>query len=73
MFPDAKTRVIESVSAAQVDGGLELTVKDRYENFAGTVRWLMDKVGVGKISYDYTYTGDDFDSREIGIKATPSR
>ena len=67
-FPDAKTRVVESVTVAEVGQGLELTVKDHYENFAGAVRWLIDKDGVGKISYDYTYTGDDFDSREIGIR-----
>ena len=49
--------------------GLELIVKDRYENFAGAILWLIDKDGVGKISYDYTYTGDDLDTREIGLKA----
>ena len=26
-----------------------MTVKDHYENFAGTVRWVIDKDGVGKI------------------------
>jgi hypothetical protein len=68
-FPDARTRVIESVTATASGDGLELTVKDHYEHFAGAVRWLMDKDGVGKISYDYTYTGTNLDSREIGIKA----
>ena len=42
-------------------------VKERYENFAGMIRWVMDKNGIGRISYDYTYSGDDLDSREIGI------
>jgi len=68
-FPDAKTRVIESVAVANVGKGLELTVKDHYDHFAGAIRWLMDKDGEGKVSYDYTYTGDNLDSREIGIKA----
>jgi beta-galactosidase len=68
-FPDAKTRVIESVTVVESDHGLEMTVKDHYEHFAGTIRWLIDKDGVGKISYDYTYTGNDLDSREIGVKA----
>ncbi len=68
-FPDAKSRVVESVTAVETGNGLELTVKNHYEHFAGAVRWLMDKDGVGKISYDYTYTGDDLDSREVGIKA----
>lgn len=68
-FPDAKTRVVESVTVAEVGNGLELTVKDHYEHFAGAVHWLMDKDGTGKISYEYTYTGTNFDSRELGIKA----
>jgi len=67
-FPDARTRSVESVSVVEAGNGLKLTVKDHYKDFAGTVSWLMDKDGVGRISYDYTYTGGDFDSREIGIK-----
>ncbi len=46
-----------------------MMVKDHYENFAGTVRWVIDKDGIGKISYDYIYTGNNLDSREVGIKA----
>jgi len=69
-FPDAATRVIERVTAADTGNGLELIVADRYECFFGTIRWLIDKDGAGRISYDYAYTGDDLDSREIGIKAT---
>lgn len=68
VFPDPKTRVVENVTAAEIDGGLELIVKDKYENFAGTVRWLIDKDGVGNISYDYTFSGDNLDSREVGIR-----
>ena len=67
-LPDAKTRAVESVTVAETGNGLEMTVKDHYEDFAGTVRWLIDKDGVGKISYDYTYTGTNLDSREIGVK-----
>jgi len=67
-FPDSRTRVVETVTVAKVPEGLELMVKDRYENFAGAVRWLMDRNGTGNISYNYTYNGDDLDSREIGIK-----
>jgi len=46
-----------------------LTVKDHYQDFQGAIRWLMDKDGVGRISYDYTFTGDKLDTRETGIKA----
>ncbi|HEY2083755.1 MAG TPA: glycoside hydrolase family 2 TIM barrel-domain containing protein [Verrucomicrobiae bacterium] len=68
-LPDARSRVVESVTAKERGDGLELTVKDRYENFAGVTRWLMDKNGVGRVSYDYIYGGDNLDSREIGIQA----
>jgi len=68
-FPDARTRFVESVTVTEVNQGLELTVKDHYDHFAGAVRWLLDKNGVGKINYDYTYAGDNLDSREIGVKA----
>ena len=68
-FPNAKTRVVDNVTVADIGSGLEMTVKDHFEHFAGAVRWLIDKDGVGKVSYDYTYTGKNFYSREIGIKA----
>ncbi len=68
-FPDAATRVIDAVTVTENSDNLELMIKDHYESFAGAIRWLMDKNGVGAISYDYIYTGDDLDSREIGLKA----
>jgi hypothetical protein len=68
-LPDARTRFVESVTMVETSDGLELTVKDHYADFAGTVSWLMDKDGVGRIRCDYTYTVDNLDSREIGIKA----
>jgi beta-galactosidase len=68
-FPDGTTRKIEAVTVVENDNGLELIVQDRYEHFAGAVRWLMDKDGIGKISYDYTYSGNPLETREIGLKA----
>jgi hypothetical protein len=68
-LPDPKTRVIESVTVTQSGAGLEIIVKDHYTNFAGAVHWLIDKEGVGKVSYDYTYSGPGLDTREIGVKA----
>ncbi|HUA66524.1 MAG TPA: glycoside hydrolase family 2 TIM barrel-domain containing protein [Alphaproteobacteria bacterium] len=68
-FPDVTTRVIEAVTVNKNPDGLELIVTDRYKDFSGAVRWLMDKEGAGNVSFDYTYTGDDVDSREIGLKA----
>jgi len=34
-----------------------MTVKDHYENFAGTVCWVIDTGGIGEVRYDYLYTG----------------
>jgi hypothetical protein len=68
VFPNVKTRLVETVSVREAAGGLEMTVKDRYENFAGTVRWTIDNEGMGDIGYDYVYTGDDLDSREVGMQ-----
>lgn len=67
VFPDAKTRVVDEVWVLDRGGALQLTIKDHYDHFAGYVRWLIDKNGVGKLSYDYTYTGDNLDTREIGV------
>ena len=68
VLPDAKARVVETMSVREAGGGLEITVKDHYENFAGTIRWVIDKEGIGEIRYDYLYTGDNLDSREVGIQ-----
>lgn len=69
VFPDVKTRVVDGVALTEKREGLEIVVKDHYDHFAGSVTWLLDKNGVGEISYDYTYTGDDLDTREIGLVA----
>lgn len=68
-FPTTGTRVVEGVTIRETTSGVEVTVNDHYKDFAGFVRWVLDKNGVGKISYDYTYTGADLDTREVGLKA----
>jgi beta-galactosidase len=67
-FPDAKTHVIEGVSVENRAEGVEITIRDRYDGFAGSVTWLLDSKGVGQISYDYVYSGGDMNVREIGAK-----
>lgn len=67
-LPDPMTRVVQSITAVEAGNALAVTVKDQYENFNGAVRWLIDKDGVGKVSYDYTYTGAKLETREMGIK-----
>lgn len=69
VLPDAKTRVVETVTVVKNGDALEITVKDHYDSFAGQVSWLIDNKGVVKISYDYTFTGDDLHAREVGISA----
>lgn len=68
VFPDSKTRVVEEVSAEETQEGLKLTVRDRYEGFAGWTSWLVDKEGMGRITYDYIYLGDGMNMRELGAK-----
>jgi len=67
-FPDAGTRAVESITIEERAEGLEVTVRDRYENFAGSVSWLIDRNGIGRVSYDYTYSGADMNTREVGLK-----
>ena len=73
ILPDAKSHVLESVETTEKGTALEIAIKNRYDHFAGSMTWLIDKNGVGKVSYDYTYTGDDLHAREVGISALLAR
>jgi hypothetical protein len=68
VFPDAKTRRFESLEVKEEAAGLRLIVHDRYESFAGSTSWLIDRDGRGVIACDYTYTGQPMDTREAGIR-----
>lgn len=68
VLPDAAARVIDGVDFNDNGHALEIVVKDHYDHFAGTIRWLLDREGTGRISYDYAYTGEDLDSRELGVR-----
>jgi hypothetical protein len=67
VFPDAKTRRIERIEIKEESMGLRLTVHDRYEGFAGSISWLLDKKGRGVVTCDYAYSGQPMDTREAGI------
>lgn len=73
VLPDATTRVIEKAEVREVDGALEITLHERYASFAGTTCWRIDRAGVGRIRYDYTYTGDDAPFRELGVRVLLDR
>lgn len=68
VLPDTATRQVESVSVHDTGNALAITIKDRYEYFAGQTTWVIDRAGVGKVTTDYTYSGDELNAREIGIR-----
>ncbi len=68
VFPDVKTRQVERIELKEEALGLRLTVFDRYEGFAGSTSWLLDKKGRGIVTCDYTYSGQPMDTREAGIR-----
>ena len=57
VFPDPGTRRVEGAEVQEEAGGPKLVVHERYDGFAGSTSWLLDKDGRGVISCDYTYTG----------------
>jgi len=68
VFPEVKTRRFESIELKAESLGLRLTVHDRYEGFAGSTSWLLDKKGRGIVTCDYAYSGQPMDTREAGIR-----
>jgi hypothetical protein len=68
VFPEVKTRRFESIEVKEESLGLRLTVHDRYEGFAGSASWLLDKKGRGTVTCDYVYSGQPMDTREAGIR-----
>jgi hypothetical protein len=68
VFPDAKTRTVEEVSVQSRPEGLELRVRERFDRFAGATTWLIDNRGMGKVRYDYIYSGASMNTREAGVR-----
>ncbi len=68
VLPDAATRVPESAAVTLREGAVEVTVRDRYADFAGLTRWLLDRAGTGRVSVDYEYTGEGLAAREVGVR-----
>ena len=68
-----KRATVDQISIEPRDGGVAIVVKDHYADFAGAMTWLIDRKGVGRISYDYTYTGPDVAIRELGIRLDANR
>ena len=68
VFPDPKTRVVEDISVADRPGAVEIVVRDRFEGFTGTTKWLLDSKGMGRVECDYVYSGERMDTREQGMR-----
>jgi beta-galactosidase len=68
VFPDAKTRVVDEATVTARPEGIELGVRDHYDGFAGTMSWVIDDRGIGKVTYRYTYSGEAMDTREAGVR-----
>jgi hypothetical protein len=67
VFPDAKTRRFEKVDLKTETSGLRITVHEKFDGFAGSTSWLMNRDGKGTVSCDYIYSGPTMDTREAGI------
>jgi hypothetical protein len=68
VLPKAATRVVEQVAVTERPEGLEIRVQDRYEGFAGSVTWLIDRHGLTTVRTDYTCSGHETNLREIGMR-----
>jgi len=70
VFPDDRTRRAQRVEILSHSDSTEIVVEDRFDVFAGTTRWRMDKEGTGLIRSEHVYTGEEMDTREAGIRLT---
>ena len=70
VFPDDRTRRATKVEILSHADSTEIVVEARFDVFAGTTRWRMDKEGKGLIHSEQVYTGEEIDSREAGIRLT---
>ena len=68
VFPKRDTRRVQTIEVKETPAGLRLIVRDRYEHFAGSTSWLIDRQGRGAVACDYTYSGPPMDTREAGIR-----
>ncbi|NCO18951.1 MAG: hypothetical protein GW900_02685 [Gammaproteobacteria bacterium] len=68
VLPKPATRTVEGVEVKPTARALQIVIRDRYEGFAGSVTWTLDRRGVGQVAYDCTYSGADLSAREIGAR-----
>lgn len=68
VFPDDKTREVTAIGLRALPQGLEIAIRERYDRFEGVLTWLIDRRGVGKVTCDYVYTGEEMGAREVGVR-----
>ncbi|MHB8866599.1 MAG: glycoside hydrolase family 2 protein [Pirellulaceae bacterium] len=68
VFPEEEKRVVEQVDVVSHPQGVELRVREHYGMLSGTMSWLIDNDGIGRITYHYTYHGEPLDTREAGVR-----
>jgi beta-galactosidase len=68
VLPDPNTRRIEGVAVLETAAGLEITVRDTYDALRGSVSWLIDARGTGRIRSHYEFTGHRLAAREVGVR-----
>lgn len=68
ILPRPGSRVVDAVEVRERAEGLEITVRDHYDEFKGAVSWLIDREGMTTIRSDYNYEGHDTNIREIGVR-----
>lgn len=68
VLPNGKTREIESLVVKEEEKCLLLTLKDRYDEFEGTVQFRIDGLGECEVYFAYQYTGEPREVREYGVR-----
>lgn len=68
VLPTEATRSITRARAYEVEGALEIEVVESYDVLEGTLWWRIDREGMSRLRYDYTYRGDRTPCRELGIR-----
>jgi hypothetical protein len=68
VYPDAATRVVEEATVHRTSEGVRLTVRDHYALLSGGMTWLLDRRGLGTVTWDYAYSGPEMDTREAGAR-----
>jgi nitrite reductase/ring-hydroxylating ferredoxin subunit len=68
VLPKAASRGVDQVDILERPEGLAITVRDHYDDFAGSVTWLIARDGLTTVRTDYGYSGHGTNLREVGMR-----